>query len=198
MKINHTIPSIALFLFPVFFVTAVFSLIEQAFPNTIASPLWNKLSILPGLFVSNIWVALKLMLFDVHLLAIQSVQQADIVWGVYWSLSDIILLIITAILFLPGLIRWASFSRKQKYYLMASIILCWSASFEIWLSGCCTGGPDWWLEVLFLFKAYVSNPYLDIINWQGIYQNVADVSMILRTILFISGVLMLRLIVLKK
>jgi len=198
MKINHTILSIAIFLFPVIFVTAVFALIEQAFPNTIASPLWNKLSILPDLFASNFWVALKLMLFDVHLLAIQFVQQADVVWGVYWSLSDIILLIITAMLFLPVLIRWASFSRKQKYYLIASILLCWSVLFEIWLSGCCTGGPDWWLEVFFLFKAYVSNPYLDTINWQGLYQNVADVSLILRVLLFISGVLVLRLVVLKK
>ena len=182
-----------LFLLPLVLGTVIVSLLEWALPNTVYSPLFDKLAILPDMFASNVLQSTKLVVFDIHLLAVQSVQSADVVWGVYWSLSDIVLLAVTAVLLSTAVGQWQSFDRKQKWYLVLSAVLCWSVLFELWLSGCCTAGPDWWVEVVFLAKAYLSNPYIDTINWQGIYQKIAVISVPLRILLYIAGIAMLRI-----
>ena len=193
MKKNHIPLTVLLFKLPLVLETILVSIFEQAVPNTIYSPLLDKLAILPDMFSSNVLQSTKLVVFDIHLLAIQSVQSAEVVWGVYWSLSDIVLLAVTAVLLSTVVGQWQSFDRKQKWYLVLSAVLCWSVLFELWLSGCCTAGPDWWVEVVFLSKAYLSNPYIDTINWQGIYQKIAVISVPLRILLYIAGIALLRM-----
>lgn len=178
-------------LLPVILITVIVALLEYSIPNTLASPLLGRLPLFPDMLAGNFFQGMQLLLFDFHLLAITSVHQAEVLWGVYWGLIDIVLLVVTALLLAKLLPRWKCFAPKQKWLIIGATVLSWSALFDLWLSGCCTAGPAWWLEVLFLFKAYASNPYLDSINWQGIYQFIASISLVLRMLLYVAGMTLL-------
>ena len=192
MKRNYITLAVLLFVLPVVLGTVTISLLELALPNAIESPLLVRLAILPDLLASNFLQSLKLILFDLHLLAVKSMQNSDQVWGMYLSVSDIVLLAVTALLLSKAVASWGLLKRKQKWLLTLSALLCWSGLFDLWLSSCCSGGPDWWFEVIILSKAYVSNPYIDTINWQRIYQELSANSVSIRILLYVVGVALMR------
>jgi len=193
MKRNYITVAILLFVLPVVFGTVIVSLFAQALPNVIESPLFVRLAILPDLLASNFLQALKLIFIELHLLAVKSVHNSELVWGIYLSLSDFVLLAVSALFLSKALEQWGVLNTKQKWLIVLSALLCWSVPFELWLIGCCTAGSDWWLEILLLSKAYVSNPFIDTINWQGIYQNISEVSVLLRILLYVAGIVLMRI-----
>ena len=148
---------------------------------------------MPALLATNFWQSLHLVLFDFHLLAIQLRQDSEVVWGVYWSLSEVALLAVTAVFLCRYFASWQQLQQRQKHTLLLAALLCWSVLFDLWFNSCCTAGPGWWLKVMLLSKAYSSNPYIDSINWQWIYQKVSIVSVPLRILLYIACLFLLRL-----
>ncbi|MFO7603072.1 MAG: hypothetical protein R6X06_04565 [Gammaproteobacteria bacterium] len=198
MTRHPLILTLGLLLLPLLLVSLVLALLGGSLPNTLASPLALRFALLPDLFASNVLQTLKLVLFDLDVLALTSVGSTGLNWGVYWSISDVIGLLVAAVLLARPLAQWSLLRGRQKGLWLAAALLCWSALFEMWLRGCCSGGPDWWPEVLLLVKAYGANPYVDTINWQGIYQKIAAISALLRGGVFIAAMLLLRLLALSR
>jgi hypothetical protein len=183
---------VILLVLPVLISTAMLSLLLLQFPNSIASPMATKLAMVPSIVGSNLIKGLQWLLFDLPLLAIEARQGDGPRWGVYWSLFDSLILLLVALLFNRPWLQWRLLSQRQGAMAAGALVLCWSVGLQVWLSGCCTAGPQWWLEVTLLARAYVSNPYLDTINWQWIYLQVSSVSPLLKTGLLIGGLLLWR------
>lgn len=181
---------IFLVLTPVVLFTGITAALNLSLPDLISSPLLNKISILPNLLTSNLLQGVKWLLFDVPLFSIEDASNAEVAWGLYWNLFNTILLFSLAFIFYRRLKLWSALSRRQQYGVVIAALLCWSVTFELWLIGCCGAGPQWWPEIVLLAKAYVSNPYVDTINWQGLYQGLTAISLPLRICVLLLGLIL--------
>lgn len=190
MKGRYSLSVLSLVVVPVVLFTGITAVLNLSIPNSIGMPLIQQLGILPDLLANNLLQGLKWLLFDVALFAIETTQDSGVVWGLYWNFFYSVLLVALAMLFSWRLNRWSLLSPHQQYGVIVAALLCWCVTFELWLVGCCGAGPQWWPEILLLAKAYVSNPYIDTINWQGMYQRLTAISLSLRVCVLISGLLL--------